>query len=353
MKTLRPVCRLFTAALLCSLTGCYDRFTWNYADFKELAPTGTAILEEAEFNEAERTLALEKVVARGKEKDLAYTINAGDALAIRVYSHPDLSLDKTLVTTDGNIGMVLIGEIKVAGMTLEQASQALEKALSVYIRNPKVGLSPLEIHSETATIVGAVNSAGIYTIANGMKLADIFALAGGSSTRLYDGQVLDAADFDHSVFIRDGEIVPIDFAKAIEQGDPLHNLELHKGDYVYIAAKDDTMVYLLGDVKSPQRRIWTKGTGLLELLATCGWVNETYWPHAIILRGGVAKPKLYKVDLDGILQGRKPNLLLEPGDIVYIPHDDISEYNVFIRKLFPTAQLLNLISTPMFWYSRF
>ncbi len=353
MKALHHVCRIFTAALLFSLTGCYDRLTSNYSDFKELSPSGTAVLEETEFNESERMLALEKIVERGKEKEQAYTINAGDAVSITVYNHPDLSIGKTLVTTDGNIGMVLIGEIKVAGLTLERASKALEMALSQYIRNPKVGISPLEIHSETATIVGAVNSAGIYTISNGMRLVDIFAQAGGSASRLYDGQVLDAADFAHSVFIRDGEIVPIDFAKAIEQGDQLHNLELHKGDYIYIAAKDDAMVYLIGDVKSPQRRIWTKGTGLLELLATCGWLNETYWPHAIILRGGVAKPKLYKVDLDGILQGKKPNLLLEPGDIVYIPHDDISEYNVFIRKLFPTMQLINMISTPMFWYSKF
>ena len=353
MKALCQVCRIFTAALLCALTGCYDRFTYNYADFKELAPTGSAILEETEFNDTERNIVLEKVIARGKEKEQVYTINAGDTVSITVYNHPDLSISHTLVTTDGNIGMVLIGEIKVAGLTLDQASKTIEKALSQYIRNPKVGLSPLEIHSETATIVGAVNSSGTYTISNGMRLVDLFAQAGGSATRLYDGQNLDAADFDHSVFIRNGEIIPIDFARAIQQGDPLHNLEIYKGDYIYIAAKDDAMVYLIGDVKNPQRRVWTQGTGLLELLAATGWVNETYWPHVIILRGGVAKPKLYKVDLDGILQGRKPNLLLEPGDIVYVPHDDISEYNVFIRKLFPTMQLINMISTPMFWYSKF
>ena len=31
----------------------------------------------------------------------------------------------------------------------------------------------------------------------------------------------------------------------------------------------------------------------------------------------------------------------------------MTEYNVFIRKLFPTFQLVNMISTPMFWYSKF
>ena len=353
MNALRRVCRIFAAALLGTVAGCYGRTTFNYADFKELAPTGSAILEETEFNDAERNIVLEKVIARGKEKEQAYTINAGDTVSITVYNHPDLSIGRTLVTTDGNIGLVLIGEIKVAGLTLDQASKALEDALSKYIRNPKVGISPQEIHSETATIVGAVNAPGIYTISNGMRLVDLFAQAGGAASRLYEGITLDAVDYTHSIFIRDGEIVPIDFARAIQQGDPLHNLELYKGDYIYVAAKDNSMVYLIGDVKSPQRRVWNQGMGLLELLAACGWVNETYWPHVIILRGGVSKPKLYKVDLDGILEGRKPNLLLEPGDIVYVPHDDITEYNVFIRKLFPTMQLINMISTPMFWYSRF
>ena len=113
------------------------------------------------------------------------------------------------------------------------------------------------------------------------------------------------------------------------------------------------MVYLIGDVKSPQRRVWTRGLGLLEFLAACGWVNETYWHHAIIIRGGIAKPRLYKVDLDGILQGRKANVLLEPSDVVYLPHDDMSEYNVFVRKLMPTFQLFNMMITPAFLYTRF
>jgi len=89
------------------------------------------------------------------------------------------------------------------------------------------------------------------------------------------------------------------------------------------------------------------------LISSCGGINETHWSYAIIIRGGVSAPKLYKIDIDGVLQGRKPNVLLESGDVVYIPHDNITEYNVAIRKLFPTFQLINMISTPMFWYSKF
>ena len=353
MKLARRICRLFILCSLWLVAGCYNRLTTNYTPFKELSGQDTSLLEASEYAEKNRITTLEKTLNANRKKIPPYKINAGDNIAITVYNHPDLSLSKTVVTTDGYVGMVLVGQIKISDMTLAEASRAIEVKLSKYIRNPKVGISPLEIRSETATIAGAVSKPGMYTLSRGMRLADLFALAGGAPSRLYDGQTLDAADFTKSVFIRDGEPLPVNFVKAIERGDKLDNVLLRKGDYIYIATRDNSMVYLLGDVKTPQRRVLMPNMGLLELIVSCGGINETYWPYAIVIRGGVEKPKMYKADIDGILQGKKPNILLEAGDIVYVPHDDISEYNVFIRKLFPTVQLMNMISTPMFWYSRF
>ena len=353
MKPSIRVLHLCLAASLCLVAGCYDRFTSNFSDIRELNDNTSSMIEASKFIENERKSRLRKMTDESQKKEQTYTINSGDSIAITVYNHPDLSLKNTIVTTDGCIGMVLVGQLKIAGMTLEQASAAIEKELEKYIRNPKVGVSPLEIRSETATISGAVTKPGMYTISQGMRLADLLATAGGVASRLYDGMNLEAADFSKSVFVRDGEQMPVDFAKAIEQGDPENNVLLRKGDYIYLAARDNSMVYLLGDVKTPQRRVLIPNMGLMELISSCGGINETHWTYAIILRGGVNSPKLYKVDLDGVLHGRKPNVLLESGDIVYIPHDNMTEYNVFIRKLFPTFQLINMISTPMFWYTRF
>ena len=346
--------RHFAAAVLLFAAGCYiNRNTFNLDKFKELSATDNAVMDVAEVNDAENTAALREVLRRYENRRSAYTINAGDVIAVTVYNNPDISLARTLVTTDGSVSMVLAGQVKVAGLTLDEAALAVEKRLSQYIRNPKVGISPLEIRSMSATVVGAVNKPGMFTISGDMRLTDIYALAGGSQVRRYDGIDLDAVDFDRSLFVRDGKVLPVNFAKAIEHGDSLHNLKLYHGDYIYMPGRGSSMVYLIGDVKNPQRRVWTRNLGLLEFLSTCGWVNETYWHHVIIIRGGVAKPKFYKVDLDGILLGRKANILLEPGDIVYMPKDDISEYNVFLRKLFPTFELANLVTTPMFWHTRF
>ena len=340
---------ILAGLLLCS---CYDRWTDNYSEFPDLSDSKSAILDESGLSEAE--------IAR-REKSLQdwenapapqYRINAGDKLSIMVYDHADLAT-KCIVTPDGCIGFVFIGEINLAGLTLSEAAGKLEKSLSKYIRNPSVGITPYEIGSETVTIVGAVKHAGMYVISNGMRLADVYAKAGGSEQRYFDGQTLDAADLTNSVLVREGSILPVDFRRAVEQGDPKYNIRLRKGDYIYIAVRSESMVCLVGNVQRPHKRLWDNNLGLLELLTTGGWVQETYWPRVIIIRGGVANPTMYKVDLDAVLRGEKPNVMLHAGDIVYVPKDDISEYNVFVRKLIPTAQLINLITTPMTWYGTF
>lgn len=341
---------IFSAAILFS-GGCYDRYTGNYDEVPELAD-GELQVENPEEearkekeSEAERLRLLE---ALEQEEGQAYTINAGDNVSITVYNHEDLAV-KTTVTPDGYIGMVFIGQVKVAGLTLEQAAQRIEEKLSKYIRNPKVGVSPYEIRSETVTIAGAVVKPGMYDITNGMRLADLFAKAGGGATRFYDGQTLDATNFEKSIFLRRNKIIPLNFEKAIMFGQIPHNVLLRKGDYIYVAQREDTMLYLIGDAKKPYRHIWSPKLGLLELLSDAGWVNETHWSHVIIIRGSFENPKMYKVDLDGILAGKKKNVPLQPGDVVYMPHDNISEYNVFVRKLLPTGQLINMLTTPLTW----
>lgn len=331
--------------------GCYfDRLTGKYDEVPELESTNPAVLEISELSQEEQERRYAELQALAEAPPEPYTINSGDKLEIVVYNHPDLSL-KTTVTPDGHIGMVLVGQVKLAGLTIPEAAAAIEKSLSRYIRNPRVGISPFEIVSEHVTIAGAIARPGIYPIFDGMRLADIIAKAGGTATRSFAGQTIDAADLENSLFVRGPKLIPVNFSKAIERGDPLHNVQLHRGDYIYVATRENSMVYIIGEVRSPGQQFWSRQLGLLEVVSLCGGVNENHWSHAIIIRGGLNNPKMYKVDLDGVLSGKFQNVLLKPNDIVYIPKDNISEYNVFIRKLMPTAQLINMLLTPGTWVS--
>ena len=157
MRIFHLTALLSTALVLYFTGGCYwDRLTWQYKDVEELDGKAQAVLAETSLTPEEEQKRIEKLEKFENEANRPYAINAGDSLSIVVYNHDDLST-RTVVTPDGYVGMVLVGQIKISGMTLADAAKTIEKALSKYIRNPKVGISPTVISSETVTILGAVN----------------------------------------------------------------------------------------------------------------------------------------------------------------------------------------------------
>lgn len=345
---------IFACAILLLLTSCtvWERGTGTFLDYPELSESNPHLVEIVKLSEEERAAQLEQLKKLAEQPYPEYKINAGDVFQIKVYNHPDLEI-QTPITPDGYIAMMFVGQVKVAGSTLPEAIKKIETALSDYIKTPVVSMSPVVINSQNVTIAGGVNRPGRYSVSDGMRLSDLFAMAGGSASRLFDGQVVDVADFKNSVFIRDSKNIPVDFSAAIERGDFWNNIRLHRDDYIYVAVRSETMVTLIGEVNSPHRRIWNQTLGLLEIISEGGGLKETYWKYAVIMRGPVSNPIYYRAPLDDILLGKKPNIMLEPGDIVYIPRDNISEYNVFIRKLMPTGQLINLYLTPGFFWMRF
>ncbi len=334
----------FMLAVFLLLVGCKSAYS-------KLPDASTVLLEESLVTE-EDVRARENIMLEINKRPYPdYYIDASDVFTVKVYNNPDLEVT-TPVTPDGYIAMMFVGQIKIGGLTIPNAVKRVEEALSAYIKNPVVGVLPQEIHSQTATISGAVSGPGIYSVHGNIKLADLFAKAGGSSKRMFDGKVLDAHDFTNSFFVRDKDIIPVDFSKAIDYGNPLHNIRLQKGDYIYIAARTEKMVSVFGQVQNPRFQMWNAGMGLLQALSNAGGLHDEHWEYAVIMRGGIGNMRFYRADLQAILNGEKPNVPLLAGDIVYIPKDAISGYNVFVRKLLPTAQMVNMLLSPIsFWYS--
>ncbi len=150
--------------------------------------------------------------------------------------------------------------------------------------------------------------------------------------------------------------MPSNFIEALERGNQLHNIKIFPQDIVYIAKKEDSRVMIMGEVSKPRSMNWNSNMTVLDTITQAGGLKEDYWGTALILR----KPReaangaldVYKVSIDDLLAGRARNFYVEAGDIVYIPKDSLGEYNVFIRKLMPTAQLINLLmSPPAYWFS--
>jgi polysaccharide export outer membrane protein len=320
--------------------------TSNYNDVFEVTNTDddSAILDESGRTAEDEARIRKRLMELEMEEEPAYHMNAGDQIEIRVYDHPDLGMT-TRIGPDGMVGIAFMGQVKLSGQTIAQGAECIREGLAPYVKNPVVSITVLDVQSETATIAGACAKPGVYNISNATRLADFYAMAGSSANRLFNGVHVDVADLEHSIFVRRGELLPVDFIKAISKGDMLHNIRVRKGDYVFIAQRMEASVIICGEVKNPHKRLFEAGMGLIETLTSAGWMKDEHWSHVIIIRDGLVHPKLYKVDVDGILAGKCRNILLKAGDIVYVPKDNISEYNVFVKKLMPTVQLFNLMTS--------
>lgn len=339
---------LVVALLGVILSGCYsDRLTGNYDAIYEESNTtdDSAVVSESGRDEETRRIREARLRELAAEPEPVYKMNAGDEIEIRVYGHDDLGMI-TRVGPDGMVGIAFMGQVRLSGLSIAEGAEKIREGLAPYVKNPVVSITVKTVLSENATIAGSCAKPGVYGISNSTRLADIYAMAGSSASRLFNGVHIDVADLDHSVVVRGKEILPVDFRKAIEQGDELHNIRLRRGDYVYIAQRMESSVTICGEVKNPHKRLYESGMGLIETLTSAGWMLESHWRYVIIIRDGIADPKMYKVDVDGILAGKCRNILLKAGDIVYVPKDNLAEYNVFVRKLLPTAQLFGLIVQP-------
>ena len=337
---------IVTFALACLVfAGCYtDRWTSHYDELPDLSTAEEdAVIGESGRSDEDNARIRKRLMELDMEEEPAYHMNAGDQIEIRVYDHPDLGMT-TRIGPDGMVGFAFMGQVKLSGQTIAQGAECIREGLAPYVKNPVVSITILDVQSETATIAGACAKPGVYGVSNSTRLADFYAMAGSSAKRLFNGVDVDVADLEHSILVRRGEILPVDFRQAVDRGDQLNNVRVRRGDYVFIAQRMESSVIICGDVKSPHKRLYETGMGLLETLTAAGWLNETHWKNVIIIRDGLANPKFYKVNVDGILAGKSRNVPLKAGDIIYVPRDDLSEYNVFVKKLLPSAQLFSLIA---------
>ena len=73
-------------------------------------------------------------------KPAPYLVMPGDRLVVNVWNQPPLS-GEVLVRPDGNITLPLMGDVQVAGVTPQQAAEAVARKLAGLVTEPHVAVS--------------------------------------------------------------------------------------------------------------------------------------------------------------------------------------------------------------------
>ena len=49
-----------------------------------------------------------------------------------------------------------------------------------------------------------------------------------------------------------------------------------------------------------------------------GFHLKAWKKHVMLVRGSMSNPEIYRIDMKGVLNGKGPEMMIEPGDIVYV-----------------------------------
>lgn len=119
-----------------------------------------------------------------------YQIGPGDIVQVDVFRVPDLST-KGRVGDSGTLVIPLVGPVRIAGQTPEQASRTIAEALAKnYLNNPQVSVQVLESANMKITISGAVKKPGVFPLRGNTTLVQALALAEGPNEMAKPDQVL-------------------------------------------------------------------------------------------------------------------------------------------------------------------
>jgi polysaccharide biosynthesis/export protein len=246
------------------------------------------------------------------EHDL--TIGAGDLLKIGVLGATDYD-QEVRVSASGNVALALVGEVHVAGETIEQAEQTIRKRLidKGFFSDPQVSVFEKEFATQGVSVLGEVQKPGVYPITGPRRLFDVVSMAGGTTPKA--GQVVTIASRNKATPFR-----TVNFSS-----DPQKNLEanvdISPGDTVVVSKAG--IVYVVGDVKHAMGVLMDNSghITILQALAMAEGANSDANLHqAKIVRktqnGGQSE---IPVDLKKIMQAKVPDMTLQAEDVVFVP----------------------------------
>ncbi len=251
----------------------------------------------------------------------AIEIGPGDLLEIVVFDTPELSAH-VRVTQDGFANLPVIGRINLSGLNADQAARAIEDELRSrnLLIEPHVTVFITEYASQGATVSGEVHQPGIYPTLGKRRLLDMLAIAGGIST---------TAGKTVSIIHRDdpGNPVNIRLQSTPNQLGAQQNPEIFPGDTIVVAKAG--VVYIVGDVAKAGGFLVDNNERLstAQALALAGGANRTAsLSKTRLIRKVNGGHEEYILDLAKLLKGQQADLLLNDGDIIWIPSSQLKTF---------------------------
>jgi len=347
----------FALAFVLVLAGCAPTIHFRSQDqagADEPAPPTEMITEkliaaERQQHREEANSDLEKLLVPNPPP---YAIGSGDVLSVVVWDHPELAGNAMnpgnilpdasganssppgfVVDHQGRIQYPLIGMVGVEGLTEEQARALLTTRLAKYLANPNVTLRVQSFRSKRVYVDGEVKSPGLQAINDiPMTLVEAINRSGG---------LLPSADQSRIVLERGEQRYRINLRDLVQKGINPGSVMLAPGDVVRVHSRDESKVFVSGEVLTPKALTMHDGRLTLnEALGESGGISPLSGDarQVYVVRKTPERTRVFQLDarVAGSL-AMAESFELQPKDIVYVAATPLANWNRNLSLLIPGA----------------
>jgi polysaccharide export outer membrane protein len=260
-----------------------------------------------------------------------YALGPGDKLVVWALGAEELSDRPVTVADDGYVDLPMIGRVHAAGLTPDQLKAKIGDALLPYVKAPKVSISVTDIRSQPVSIMGEVNRPGVYQVHGGETLSEVLSQAEGTRA--------DAGSLIH--ISRRPDQQPLQLPNTVVEADGASEVEIRTKDLLdgklegltvaphdVIKVSKSPIVYVIGEVHKPGGFAVGERDSLtvLEVVSMAEGLDRTAISQKcrlLRLNPGSATRVDVPVDLKRILTGKKPDVQMQPDDILYVPDSKV------------------------------
>lgn len=280
-----------------------------------------------------------------------YLVGPADVLQITVWDHPELAIAQGapgqtttrtadpvpgfVVDQDGNLQFPFAGTLHVAGLTPAQIQEKLRAALVKPFEKPQITVRIASFRAKQVFIEGEVRTPGVQPLNDvPMTLYDAIGRAGGFAA---------TADQSRLLLVRNGKSYRIDMTSMFESGFNPAQIVLHNGDLLRVKARDDSGVYVMGEVTKPSTAVPMRDGKLTlsDALSQAGSFNSASADPAqvyVIRDATTTRPQVFHLDAKSpvamVLADQFP---LAPHDVVYVDGNGLVRFSRVLNLLLPAV----------------
>lgn len=301
------------------------------------------------------TLALSQINSSANLNELfnikhtLYRLSSGDILSIQLWAYPEITPPiqdanniKAVgypIDPNGNVYLPLLGQVKVAGKTLAETNQYLRSQFSRYLKHPDVVVRVLSYEGRRYFVNGQVMRSGQYTL-NDQPISVYTALgqAGGVNTQTGDNTNIQ--------LIRQGKTYHLNAVELEKQGLSLHNLLIQPNDTIFVNAKQNQKLYVMGESnKSQALTLRDQGMTLSDVLGESEGVNPYSASAAriFVMRTDLSTKTstIYHLNLSSLGNLALANQFqMQKNDIVYIDATGLTRWQRIMNQIVPFSSAL-------------